>query len=177
MSFKILADHFLELNISEILSEIEKTQKIPISELKLFDLLLNENTGKALRHGVYIFFDEKEECLYVGKCSSSHFAHRIGGHFGMSPKYGMNDFLKRTIGLLKMGAKYSSYVDALPIVGNYKLLIIDASGKDEKYISSLERLFHRVYRPILNFPKGFPATYKPINVEDKFLSIMCNKLQ
>ncbi len=172
MSFKISVDHFLELKISDVLLEIEKAQKISISELKLFDLLLNENTGKALRHGVYIFFSDEEECLYVGKCSSSHFAHRIGGHFGMSPKYGMNDFLKRTVKFLKLESDYASYVNALPIISSYKLLIIDASGRNEKFISSLERLFHRVYKPTLNFPKGYPKTYKSVNTEDQFISVM-----
>jgi hypothetical protein len=172
MSFKVLVDKFLELRISEVKLEIERAKKIPISELKLFDLLINENTGKALRHGVYIFFNDREECLYVGKCSSSHFAHRIGGHFGMSPKYGMNDFLKRTVGLLKLGSDYSSYVDALPIISNYKLLIIDASGRGKEFISSLEKLLHKVYKPTLNFPKGYPKTYKSVDAESQFLSAM-----
>lgn len=108
--------------------------------------------------------------MYVGKCSSSHFAHRIGGHFGMSPKYGMNDFLKRVVNFLKLGTEYSSYVDALPIISNYKLLIIDASGKSEKFIASLERLLHRMYRPTLNFPAGYPKTYKSINTDEQFMS-------
>lgn len=172
MTFKLLVDNFFELKISDVMSVIEQSPKITISELKLFDLLVNENTGKALRHGVYIFYNDEEECMYIGKCSSSHFAHRIGGHFGMSPKYGMNDFLKRTVKLLKLGEEYSSYVDALPIMGSYKLLIIDASGKSKKFIFSLEKLFHRLYKPTLNFPKGYPKTYTFVNADEQFKSAL-----
>jgi hypothetical protein len=106
-------------------------------------------------------------------CSSSHFAHRIGGHFGMSPKYGMNTFLKRTVNMLGLKTdKYESYVEALPIISNYGLLIINANTKGKKFISSLEKLLHITYKPALNFPKGFPSTYKPIDLDEEFAKSM-----
>jgi hypothetical protein len=173
MSFKLNVDNFDGHSIQSVMSFIDNAYKKPLSEVSLFDLLLNESTNKALRHGVYMYFNDKNECLYVGMCSSSHFAHRIGGHFGMSPKYGMNTFLKRTVNMLGLKTdKYESYVEALPIISNYRLLIINANTKGKKFISSLEKLLHITYKPALNFPKGFPSTYKPIDLDEEFAKSM-----
>lgn len=54
-------------------------------------------------------------------CSSSHFAHRIGGHFGMSPKYGMNTFLRRAVQDMGLNEKeYESYVKSLRKLENIR---------------------------------------------------------
>lgn len=142
---------------------------MPLSELKFFDLLVTEDKSTAMRHGVYMFFNDIGECLYVGMCSSSHFAHRIGGHFGMSPKYGMNTFLKRTVKMLGMPSTYSSYIEVLPKISEYRLLIIGANDRGEKFVRELEKLFHIIYKPKLNFPKGFPKTYKAVDMSGNFL--------
>jgi len=92
LGFKINVSDLETTSIFEATKTIEKSYKVPLSELKLFDLLVTEDKSSAMRHGVYLFFNDADECICVGMCSSSHFAHRIGGHFGMSPKYGMNTF-------------------------------------------------------------------------------------
>src|SRR5690606_22639956 len=97
--------------------------------------------------------------------------HRIGGHFGMSPKYGMNTFLRRAVEDLGMDAgEYESYVEALPRVGKYSLLIIDANTKGKKFVRALERLLHSTIQPRLNFQRGLPKTYdavpREISLED-----------
>lgn len=171
MSFKLNVSDFDGLSVQDVVSLIDSSYKKPLSEVSLFDLLLNETTNEALRHGVYMYFNDKNECLYVGMCSSSHFAHRIGGHFGMSPKYGMNTFLKRAVEMLGLKDKeYEGYVEALPKISNYGLLIINANKKGKSYISSLEKLFHIAYKPELNFPKGFPSTYKFSDFDAEFSS-------
>ena len=142
-----------------------------LGELRLFDLLCHPGDSKALRHGVYLFFDTDGTCVYAGMCSSSHFAHRIGGHFGMSPKYGMNTFLKRAVKELALSEDrndYGQYVKALEPLANYSLLIIDANGQGKKFIRSLERLVHTVLRPRLNFQKRFPKTYKALAADKTF---------
>jgi hypothetical protein len=132
-------------------------------------LLLSNDRETALRHGVYVFYNDQGECLYVGMCSSSHFAHRLGGHFGMSPKYGMNTFLRRAVKDLGLDSKkYQSYVDALPAVGDYSLLIIDANKTGKDVIRRLERVLHTTIKPRLNFPKGVPKTYTSIDPKSNF---------
>jgi hypothetical protein len=175
MTFKLNVNDFDGQSIQSVVDIVNKAYKKPLSELSLFDLLLNETTNEALRHGVYMFFNDKNECLYVGKVSSSHFAHRIGGHFAMSPHYGMNDFLKRTVKMLSPKANkdevyvYEDYVEVLPKISNYGVLIINANKKKEVYIRSLEKLFHIAYLPELNYPKGFPKKYKNLNTDPEFL--------
>ena len=172
MSFKLHVDDFDSLSVADVVQLIENKYKIPLSELRLFDLLVDEDKNSAMRHGVYMFFNDDGECIYVGMCSSSHFAHRIGGHFGMSPKYGMNTFLKRTVKMLGLESSYSGYVEALPKIFGYRLLIVGANGKDKGFIRKLEKLFHIIYEPRLNFPNGFPKTYKPVSpVEDFSLAV------
>lgn len=174
MSFKLSIDEFHGQSICDVMRSIEIAYRKPISQLRLFDLLVNERTGKALRHGAYMFFNESNECIYIGMCSSSHFAHRIGGHFGMSPKYGMNTFLKRAVKMLGFDGEYSSYVKVLPEISNYGLLIIDASGRGKDFVKGLEKSLHILYKPALNFPKGYPSTYKTISLNTDFISFITN---
>ncbi|MDE3738586.1 hypothetical protein PSH28_18435 [Pseudomonas resinovorans] len=169
MSFKLHMDDLADLSVNDVIRRIESQFKIPLGELKLFDLLVDEERNTAMRHGAYMFFDGRGECIYIGMCSSSHFAHRIGGHFGMSPKYGMNTFLKRTVKtILGLEDKYPSYVSALPRMADYRLLLIGTDSKSKVFIRRLEKLLHIIYRPKLNFPKGFPITYKPVNLGENF---------
>lgn len=157
------------LTVHEALDAVKSSPRTLLKDLRLFDLLLCNDGENALRHGVYVFYNEQGECLYVGMCSSSHFAHRIGGHFGMSPKYGMNTFLRRAVKDLGLDSKqYQSYVDALPAVGNYSLLIIDANKTGKKVIRQLERVLHTTIKPRLNFPKGVPRTYTSIDTKSNF---------
>lgn len=105
MSHVIKVDGFRTMDIGEVIESIDLAPKKSLEQLRLFDLLLTDGSNQALRHGVYIFFNQEGECVYVGMCSSSHFAHRIGGHFGMSPKYGMNTFLRRVVNGLNLKPK------------------------------------------------------------------------
>ena len=147
---------------------IQSSSKKLLGDLRLFDLLYSPDDGNndALRHGIYIFFDDNDCCLYVGMCSSSHFAHRIGGHFGMSPKYGMNTFLRRAVKDMGLNEKeYESYVKALKKMENYSLLIVNANKTGKRFIRSLEKVLHITLAPRLNFPKGVPRTYMDIPLE------------
>ncbi|WBS01532.1 hypothetical protein OU994_25160 [Pseudoduganella sp. SL102] len=152
-----------ELSLSDIVKLLHESPKRQLAELTLFDMLLRDGKDEhgAFRHGVYLFFNEAGACTYVGKCSSSHFAHRIGGHFGMSPKYGMNTYLRRTVKSLGLDPEnYGDYVKALPLIGHHRLLLIDANNAGATIIRRLEQVFHRALRPTLNFPKGYPRNYK-----------------
>lgn len=173
MSFKLNVSDFENLTVETVVALINSSYKKPLGELLLYDLLINETRNEALRHGTYLFFNDKNECLYVGMCSSSHFAHRIGGHFGMSPKYGMNTFLKRIVKELGLKDRnYEGYVEALPQIATYSILIINANNKGKAYISQLEKLLHIAYKLKLNFPAGFPSTYKAFDLSGEFTSVV-----
>ncbi len=81
----------------------------------------------------------------------------------MSPKYGMNTFLRRAVKDLGLDDReYDSYVSALERMNNYSLLIVDANKMGKRFIRSLEKLLHIALTPKLNFPKGVPRTYKSL---------------
>lgn len=169
MNYTITIDKLRPMAVSEALETIDSSPKKRLQDLRLFDLLIGYDSKVALRHGIYMFFDEKNKCVYVGMCSSSHFAHRIGGHFGMSPKYTMNTFLRRAVQNIGLDPKsYESYVEGLSRIGQYSLLIIDANNTGEKFIRALERLLHTTIKPRLNFPKGIPKTYRSIEGSTNF---------
>jgi hypothetical protein len=131
MGHTLKIDDLRALTIDAAIEKIISSPKRQLEDLRLFDMLLDDNVDadSALRHGVYLFFDEHNSCIYVGMCSSSHFAHRIGGHFGMSPKYGMNTFLRRAVRDMGLNEKeYGSYVKSLRKIGKYSLLIINANN-------------------------------------------------
>ncbi len=71
--------------------------------------------------------------------------------------------------MLGLKNNYSSYVEVLPKISEYRLLLVDANGKGKKFIRQLEKLFHIIYTPKLNPPNGFPKTYKPIDMNGSFL--------
>lgn len=171
MGFTLKIDDLRMLTVGIAIEKIIASSKKRLDELRLFDMLLDYNSDakSALRHGVYLFFDEDNTCLYIGMCSSSHFAHRIGGHFGMSPKYGMNTFLRRAVQDIGLNEKeYGSYVESLEKIGKYSLLIIDANNIGKKSVRALERLLHITIRPRLNFPQGLPITYRQIKTDSSF---------
>ncbi len=174
MNFKFDIDDLLKLSVKEVKNIIDSGYKCPLKELKLFDLLLNEKGDTAMRHGVYMFFNEDNQCIYVGKCSSSHFAHRLGGHFGMSPLYGMNTFLKGMVKELhsKDKDKYESYVQTVKEIGDCSYLMINANGKGKKFIGELEKLFQIMYRPKLNV--RMPAKNKTLQDKAVFESLLRN---
>jgi hypothetical protein len=181
MGYTLKIDDLSPLTIGAAIEKIISSPKRQLEDLRLFDMLLDENMDaeSALRHGVYLFFDEDNTCIYVGMCSSSHFAHRIGGHFGMSPKYGMNTFLRRAVRDMGLSEKeYGSYVKSLRKIGKYSLLIISANNVGKKSIRALERLLHIAIRPRLNFPQGFPETYLSIESETNFQDglVICGAL-
>lgn len=171
VTYTIKVDQLRLLTIREMLEVIEASPKKPLQDLRLFDLLLGDDRQIALRHGIYMFFDDQRKCIYVGMCTSSHFAHRIGGHFGMSPKYGMNTFLRRAVRDVGLDSNtYESYVEVLARIGSYQILIIDANNTGKKFIRALERLLHTTIKPRLNFPKGIPKTYSEIEDATLFQS-------
>jgi hypothetical protein len=165
MAFKIDVHCLLDLTKEAVVAKISGNVKMLLKDLKIHDLILNKDRTKAVRHGVYLFFDNNDVCVYVGKCSSSHFAHRIGAHLAMSSKYnGINKFLNEAIKYFKLGDKkitYNSYVQAVIETEEYKLLIVDASEgitDNNAFISKLEKFFHKLYTPRFNSLRTYKNT-------------------
>ncbi|KZZ42692.1 hypothetical protein A3759_12175 [Thalassolituus sp. HI0120] len=59
MSFKLNVDDFEGQSIQSVVTFVDNSFKKPLSEVSLYDLLINETINKALRHGVYMYFNER----------------------------------------------------------------------------------------------------------------------
>jgi hypothetical protein len=162
MSFRLDLNELLDVDVRDVQAIINNCQKVLLKDLRIHDLIFSPDMSRAIRHGVYFFFSNENECKYVGMVGSSHFVHRIGGHFGMSPKYGMNQFLRGAVEHLKLGSEYNSYVEAAKATFGYGLVLIDVGeigsiGDNRVLIRKLERLFHIIYKPSFN---KLPKTVK-----------------
>ncbi len=168
-NFKIGLESLLDLPLDKVKENIIKNEKCLLKDLKFLDLLTIDETkskDKALRQGVYLFFDSEGKCLYVGKSQS--FAQRIGEHFGMSPKNSRNKFLKAVVKKLRTpeecdAERYQVYVKTVKEeIGDYGLLIIAVNrvldddclkrkntGKI-KLVKKLEKTLIGLLQPCLN---------------------------
>ena len=164
--------------IKKHIVDIVKLDKCRLGDLKVLDLLVSPDGTQGMRHGIYAFFDDDDKCLYVGECSSAHFAQRLGEHFNMSPK-GSKSFLEYVVEK-EFGVgegTYENYVKAAGMVNNYRYLMIlvglnsklYVSGDDEhkkkhnckhktKVIEELELIFMAILDP--EFNAGFNAKGK-----------------
>jgi hypothetical protein len=138
--FKIVVD--FDKTIKFLQDEIINLKKMPLGELKVFDLL--KFNDKAIFHGVYIFFDENENILYVGKNSSQSFVERIPWHFAMSEYSWMNHFFKYS----KEFNKFDSFEEIADKCINNKICLLIVNEHDK--IGALEKLLRILFKPKYN---------------------------
>lgn len=148
MEFKLDVDDLIGLSVSDVSLKISETSKRKFNELRFIDMLFDEQ-NEAIRHGIYLMFNDKSECVYVGKCSSTHFVDRLGSHLGMSPNY-KHTFLSKLVESLELPKTFDGYVTAAKKIGDYSYMIINANGKGKEYIGMLEKIFMLILNPSLN---------------------------
>ena len=159
MEFKIESDCLLGLTVDAVKERVMEHDKRAFKNLSYLDMLYDEG-DKAIRHGVYLIFDEMGDCAYVGKCASSHFVDRLGSHFGMSPNYKSTFLSKLTDTLHNKPKGFEDYVVAAKKAREYRYMIVNATGKGRDTIDRLEKLFMLVFRPELNrLPKKMTCRY------------------
>lgn len=173
----IYINDFMNKPLKELLAAIESNPKQELESLKFIDLLVDEHSKKELRHGVYMFFDassstkfigqkialndEAKEtgklgCLYVGKCSSSHFASRIGLHFGLTPLSRFNTFLRRSVDTFikkaddKIELNHKAFYEGVVSLKQHKLLLLPTHGLPARLARPIEKLMMELLKPKLN---------------------------
>ncbi len=163
MDLHININAWLDKTPAQIREHIKGLELLPLSELKFLDLLARdlpetkttpsgENADvdqddlpdKAMRHGVYVFFDDKGECLFVGKSTAAHFAQTLGWNFAMSPTHKSSFIGKLVKHYFKeefAEAKgYAEYVRAVGKIGGFGCLLIAANQLNMEAIDKLEKL-------------------------------------
>lgn len=149
MSFKLNVNDIMGKPVSDVFDLVDTHFKCPLKDLTYLSMLVDKRTNEAMRHGVYMIFNDENKCVYVGKCESTHFVDRLGYHFGMSPNYKYT-FLSKLVKYLKYPENFEGYVEAVSLIDNYKYLIINANGKGKKFIRKLEKIMMVMYQPSLN---------------------------
>ena len=168
---------YMHKPLRELVTAIENNPKQELESLKFYDLLIDENSGKELRHGVYMFFESantsklsveattqngelskanKLGCLYVGKCDTSHFASRIGLHFGLTPLSRFNTFLRRSVDKMfkakdkKIKLNHRHFYDGVVSLKRHKLLLLPTLGLSPKLARPIEKLMMELLKPTHN---------------------------
>jgi hypothetical protein len=149
VDFKIKADDVYAKSIAEVRSIMASHYKCPLKELTYLKMLVDAKGTEAIRHGVYLIFDDIGNCAYVGKCEASHLVDRLGFHFGMSPNYKYT-FLSKLVEHLGYSKDFDGYVQAVNSIGDYSYMIVNANFKGEHYIRKLEKMFMVLFQPYLN---------------------------
>jgi hypothetical protein len=149
LGFKLNVDDIIGKPISDVRSIVNGHYKCALKDLTYLKMLVDKRTNEAMRHGVYMIFNESDKCVYVGKCESTHFVDRLGFHFGMSPNY-KHTFLSKYVNEFGFTKDFAGYVKATSTIENYKYLIINANKKGSEFIRKLEKMFMVIYQPTLN---------------------------
>ena len=139
----------LDVNCSaeKILKDIKESKKKKVKELRIHDLIFDSSKPIKPDTGVYIFYSNKGDCLYVGKNSSKKFAERIPEHFVLTEDAWFNTLLKR---MVKIG-EATDLIDAAKKAMCYQLLIIPIRNDDDDLpIQKIESFFRRILKPTMN---------------------------
>jgi len=131
------------VSIAEARDQIVASEKRALKDIKIIDLIIQNGGELESRHGVYFFFSEKNECLYVGKNSSQQFVERIPWHFALSVDSYGNHFLK----YYKKRYGLDSIFEAAKHTLDCKLLLMPVIQRD---ITKIEKLFRVFSDPLLN---------------------------
>ena len=137
MKLKLDIDALADKTPGEIKNCIKGLDKCRLGDLKVLDLLVSPDGTQGMRHGIYAFFDDDDKCLYVGKCSSAHFAQRLGEHFWMSPKGRSSDFLPKVVEKFcgKKQPEYKDFVTTVNKIGGHRYLMILVGLNSKLYVS------------------------------------------
>lgn len=111
-----------------------------VSNLRVLDLLFDRVGNVPGQYGVYIFFSEAGECLYVGKNSNQTYLEWIPRHFSSNA----NNLLKR----LRKGYNVQSLEECVRMASSFELLLIPVPVWD--IIKPLESLLRKSMHPKLN---------------------------
>ena len=143
------------ISARDALGKIRAAERIPLGELKVFDLILEEDKPTDTWHGVYAYFSEEGKCLYVGKNGSQNFIERIPWHFALDENAWMNHFLKYFRNARNLPNLGEAALDAR----NCTLLLIPVA--DWNLIAPLEKFLRVFLEPEFNmYSKQYRDRYK-----------------
>jgi len=145
MSFTLWFDDVCALPAGVVLERVRQAEKTPLGDLRIYDLL--REGDRPLLWGVYFFFSQDGECLYVGKNSARKFVERIPVHLCLHPDDWMNHFVKRIHKREGLGC----LTDAAEAARGHTLLLMPVSHKEQtKRLAAVEKFFRLFAEPKYN---------------------------
>ena len=146
MRYLIQYKEIMDLSINEFLVLVEENEKIRLADLKVKDLIYCDGCSIFPGNGIYFFY-HKDQCMYVGKCSSRSFVERIPSHFDLRNEAWMNTLLKKVSKFFNIGLEKA----AKKVFFEHSLILINFEGKNNKeIINKTESLFRKILKPKLN---------------------------
>lgn len=168
-TFRLPFSEVSTLPAIDALEKIRISKRIRLGDLKLFDLILENGEPTSIWHGVYLFFSEEGECLYVGKNGSQNFIERIPWHFALHEKAWMNHLLK----YLRRSKKLVSLGQAALAAKNCTLLLIPVEDKEWESIAPLEKFLRVFLEPKFNtFSKKYRERYRNLNLSESVADVL-----
>ncbi len=127
-------------SIDEIIAKVRLTTGIPISELRIKDLVYYKNKPIKTGNGVYIFKNE-EKVYYVGSCVARNFVERVPAHFDTRTNGWFNSLLKA---IMKYDTPTHSKCESLEEAAefafkNINLVLVNFENYHKDKINNLER--------------------------------------
>ena len=143
--------------LDAIVREINLLQGLPLSDLKIKDLVFNRVDGLPIRSGcgVYIF-KNSERTYYVGNCVARNFVERVPAHFDIRHVGWFNSLLKAIIKKDNILLKHLSSSEinlkletsAQFAFENLNLILINFPTYNKDQINNLENLLGKELKSV-----------------------------
>jgi hypothetical protein len=144
-------------HLDELVRKINLMRGIPLSDIRIKDLVFNRLDGEPIRTGcgVYIF-KNFGRTYYLGNCVARNFVERIPAHFDIRPVGWFNSLLKsiikdKNISLRDISGNEINYeleTSAQFAFDNLNLILINFPTYSKDQINNLETLLAQKLNPI-----------------------------
>lgn len=144
-------------HLDDVVQKINSMQGIPLSDIKIKDLVFNRVDGEPIRTGcgVYIF-KNTERTYYIGNCVARNFVERIPAHFDIRHVGWFNSLLKAIIknknillkNMISTKINYELEIVAQFAFDNLNLILINFPTYSKDQINNLEKLLAKELTPI-----------------------------
>ncbi len=140
INYFIAAENHLKKNLTEFKSLVKSLDKKPIGKIQIEELCAMADYP----NGVYLFFNDENDLMYVGKTTSRSFIERIPAHFDQRESAWFNTLPKKIMSAYKT----DSFQKALEIALSLKFVMVGVKGKSEG--TNLESALRFHLQPKLN---------------------------
>ena len=161
-------ENLFDYSGKSVIKVVQRAEKKPLKELRIYDLIMRGNRPLKISHGVYFFYSAQGECLYVGKNSSRRFVERIPDHFSLGVDSWMNQFLSH----MKKVYNLRDIATAAIKAKNCRLLLMPVGNHES--IGKIEKFFKIFLQPKFNSHKDKTISYykKRIDLNQKLREIL-----